>query len=91
MTDKKDDRPNKRGFGSMDPEKQRKIASVGGKVSGGNFKNNPERAADVGRKGGLVSSGNFKHDPTRAAEAGRKGGIASHRKAGEAKSEGDAD
>ena len=31
-----------------------KIGSKGGKVSGGNFKNNPERARNAGRKGGLT-------------------------------------
>lgn len=43
---------SKRGFASMDSEKQRQIASKGGKASGGNFKNNPERAREAGRKGG---------------------------------------
>lgn len=41
----------------MDPERQRQIASLGGKSQGqrnnpGNFANNPERAAAAGRKGG---------------------------------------
>lgn len=40
------------GFASMDSEKQRKIASKGGKASGGNFKNDPKRASEAGRKGG---------------------------------------
>lgn len=43
---------SKRGFASMDEDKQRAIASKGGKASGGNFKNNPERAREAGRKGG---------------------------------------
>ncbi|OZA13938.1 MAG: stress-induced protein, partial [Rhodobacterales bacterium 17-64-5] len=38
-----------RGFASMDDERQREIASEGGKASGGNFKNDPERAAEAGR------------------------------------------
>ncbi len=70
---------NGRGFAAMDAERQREIARMGGKASGGNFKNNPERAAAAGRAGGKVSGGNFANDPTRAAEAGRKGGEASHR------------
>lgn len=43
---------SKRGFASMSPDKQREIASKGGKASGGNFKNNPERAREAGKKGG---------------------------------------
>jgi uncharacterized protein len=43
---------SKRGFAAMDEEKQRKIASKGGKASGGNFKNNPQRASEAGKKGG---------------------------------------
>src|SRR6478735_4541802 len=66
-----------RGFASMDPEKQRAIASKGGQASGGNFANDPARAAEAGRKGGQQSGGNFANDPSRAAEAGRKGGQAS--------------
>jgi general stress protein YciG len=46
-----------RGFASMDPEKQRNIASKGGQASGGNFKNDPRRAAEAGRKGGENSHG----------------------------------
>lgn len=64
----------RRGFASMDEDKQREIAAKGGHASSGNFKNDPERAAEAGRKGGHESGGNFKNDPGRAAEAGRKGG-----------------
>ena len=45
-----------RGFASKDADKQRAIASKGGKASGGNFKNNPNRASEAGRKGGKKSS-----------------------------------
>lgn len=46
-----------RGFAGMDSEKQREIASKGGRSQGkennpGNFANDPERAAEAGRKGG---------------------------------------
>jgi len=41
-----------RGFAAMDDDKQREIASKGGKASGGNFKNDPEKASEAGRKGG---------------------------------------
>lgn len=43
---------SRRGFASMDQQKQREIASKGGKASGGNFKNDPARAREAGRKGG---------------------------------------
>ncbi len=47
----------RRGFAAMDEEKQREIASKGGKSQGkennpGNFANNPEKAREAGRKGG---------------------------------------
>lgn len=41
-----------RGFASMNPERQRQIASMGGHASGGNFARNPSRAVIAGRKGG---------------------------------------
>lgn len=43
---------SKRGFASMDPQKQRDIASKGGQASGGNFKNDPQKASEAGKKGG---------------------------------------
>jgi hypothetical protein len=46
-----------RGFGAMDKNKQRQIASEGGKASSGNFANNRQRAAEAGRQGGKASSG----------------------------------
>ena len=49
-----------RGFASMDDDKQREIASKGGKESGGNFKKDPERASEAGRKGGEHSRGGHK-------------------------------
>ena len=36
----------------MDPQRQREIASKGGKASGGNFAHDRERAAAAGREGG---------------------------------------
>jgi general stress protein YciG len=68
---------SKRGFASMDDEKQREIASKGGQSVPGekrSFSQDPELASEAGRKGGHESGGNFKNDPERAAEAGRKGG-----------------
>ncbi len=46
---------SRRGFAAMDPNKQKEIASKGGKASGGNFANNRERAAAAGREGGRAS------------------------------------
>lgn len=40
---------HKRGFASMDRDKQRKIASKGGRASGGNFKNDREKASRAGK------------------------------------------
>jgi general stress protein YciG len=51
---------SKRGFASMDENKQKEIASKGGKESGGNFKNDPERASEAGKKGGEASGGGRK-------------------------------
>ncbi|HSX35735.1 MAG TPA: KGG domain-containing protein [Patescibacteria group bacterium] len=41
---------SKRGFASMDPDKQRAIASMGGSASGGNFKRDRKKAAAAGRR-----------------------------------------
>jgi general stress protein YciG len=57
-----------RGFAAMDAEKQRRIASQGGKASGGNFANDRERAAEAGRKGAAAQP----------VEAKREGGLHSH-------------
>lgn len=51
-----------RGFASMDENKQREIASKGGKSQGkennpGNFANDREKASAAGRKGGQSSGG----------------------------------
>jgi len=46
------DNTRNRGFASMDKQKQKEIASKGGKASGGNFKNDRQRASEAGKKGG---------------------------------------
>ena len=46
-----DKKKETRGFASMDKERQKEIASKGGKASGGIFKNNSARAKEAGRKG----------------------------------------
>ncbi len=75
---------SKRGFASMDPEKQRAIARKGGQSvpdDKRSFSQNHELAARAGRKGGQSvdpSKRSFAMNHTLASEAGRKGGQASH-------------
>ena len=57
-----------RGFASMSEDKQRKIASEGGKASGENFANNRRKASEAGKKGA----------ENQPIEAKRKGGEHSH-------------
>lgn len=50
-----------RGFANMDEQKQKSIASKGGKAQGaqnnpGNFANDRQKAKEAGRKGGQKSS-----------------------------------
>jgi general stress protein YciG len=59
---------NNQGFASMDADKQRKIASEGGKASSGNFANDKQKASEAGKKGAAAQ-------PT---EAKAKGGHNSH-------------
>lgn len=62
-----------RGFASMDPEKQREIASEGGKAAhekGTAHEFTSEEAREAGRKGGETVSQNREH----MAEIGSKGG-----------------
>jgi len=65
-----------RGFASMDPEKQREIASEGGKAAheqGTAHEFDSEEAREAGRKGGEAVSRDREH----MASIGRKGGQAS--------------
>jgi len=65
-----------RGFASMDPERQREIASEGGKAAhekGTAHEFDSEEARAAGRKGGEAISQNREH----MAEIGRKGGQSS--------------
>lgn len=59
MSDNKasEDAAPRRGFAAMDRDRQREIARMGGKASGGNFRNDPARASQAGRKGGENSHG----------------------------------
>ena len=65
-----------RGFAAMSPEKQKKIASAGGRAAhlkGTAHEFTKEEAAIAGSKGGKIISADRKH----MAEIGRKGGAAS--------------
>lgn len=73
-------RTSNRGFASMDAERQKQIASMGGKAvpdSKRSFSQNRQLAAQAGRKGGQSVPGekrSFSQNRQLAAEAGRKGG-----------------
>lgn len=71
---------SRHGFAAMDPEKQRALASKGGKAAhaeGTAHEFDAEEARRAGRKGGEVVSRDLAH----MAEIGRKGGHARHRTA----------
>lgn len=78
---------SKRGFASMDPDKQREIARRGGRAAhekGSAHEFSPDEARDAGRKGGERVSA----DRTRMAEIGRRGGlISAARRAAKGKSQ----
>jgi len=64
---------SRRGFASMNREKQREIASKGGKAAhakGTAHEFTPDEARQAGRKGGLAVSQNREH----MANIGRQGG-----------------
>lgn len=68
-------RTSRRGFASMDPTEQRRIASEGGKAShasGQGHKWTPEEARAAGRKGGLTS----RRGPSLSASSAKAGKIA---------------
>ncbi|MBV8055118.1 MAG: stress-induced protein [Deltaproteobacteria bacterium] len=70
-----------RGFGSMDDDKQRGIASQGGRAAhekGSAHEFDSEEAREAGRKGGESVSSDREH----MSEIGRKGGQHSHEKQG---------
>jgi general stress protein YciG len=74
-----------RGFAGMDAEKQRQIASKGGKAAhakGTAHKFTPAEAREAGRKGGQAAHQKgtaHEFTPEEAREAGRKGGLRAHR------------
>jgi uncharacterized protein len=66
---------SRRGFASMDREKQRMIASKGGKAAhakGTAHEFTPEEAREAGRKGGMVVSQNREHMAAIGREGGKK-------------------
>lgn len=66
---------SRRGFASMDPEKQREIASKGGRAAhakGTAHEFTPDEAREAGRKGGMVVSQNREHMAAIGREGGRK-------------------
>ncbi len=68
---------SERGFAAMDEEKQREIASKGGKAAhekGTAHEWDSEETREAGRKGGEAVSQDREH----MSEIGRKGGQASH-------------
>ena len=73
-----------RGFAAMDREKQRAIASKGGKAAhlkGTAHEFTPEEARAAGRKGGQAAHAKgtaHQFTPDEARAAGRKGGQSSH-------------
>src|SRR5688500_5116155 len=77
---------SKRGFASMDEDKQREIASKGGKAAhekGTAHEFTSEEAREAGREGGRVAhERGTAHEFTseEAREAGREGGKAAHEK-----------
>lgn len=71
---------SKRGFASMDPEKQKMLAARGGRAAhlkGTAHKFTSDEARAAGRKGGLSVSADTEH----MAEIGKKGGKAKSAKA----------
>ena len=77
MTTREQSQPRARGFASMDENKQREIASRGGRTAhaqGTAHKFSPEEAREAGRKGGKAVSGDRSH----MARIGRRGGQARH-------------
>ncbi len=73
-----------RGFAAMDQDKQREIASKGGKAAhekGTAHEFSSQQAAEAGSKGGKAAHAKgtaHEFSSQEAAAAGRKGGLSSH-------------
>ncbi len=82
-------RISNRGFAAMDPEKQKEIASEGGRAAhrqGVAHEWSSDEAREAGRKGGQIVSRNREH----MSEIGRRGGQSSGNRRGQ-KNEGSAE
>jgi len=82
-------RNSNRGFAAMDPEKQKEIASEGGRAAhrqGVAHEWSSDEAREAGRKGGQIVSRNREH----MSEIGRRGGQSSGNRRGQ-KNEGSAE
>lgn len=74
--DRNEQSTSHRGFAAMDPEKQREIASEGGRAAhkqGVAHEWSSEEAREAGKKGGQIVSRNREH----MSEIGRRGGQSS--------------
>lgn len=74
-----------RGFASMDDDKQREIASKGGKAaheSGNAYEFNSQEAREAGRKGGEAVSEDREHMAEIGAKGGESRGGSSHASSG---------
>jgi general stress protein YciG len=83
-------RDSKKGFAAMPPEKQKAIASKGGKAAheqGKAYEFTPEKAREAGSKGGQAVA----KDGAHMARIGRLGGLARGRKSAEAQKESQAE
>ena len=82
MSDDTDRLTPKRGFAAISIERQREIASMGGKAVADDkrtFSKDPTFAAEAGKMGGKAvpnEKRSFVRNPELAREAGRKGGLA---------------
>lgn len=80
-----DQKKTKRGFASIDPERLRQIARLGGlsvPSEKRSFSQNPELAAKAGKKGGKAvkaADRSFSRDHALASKAGTKGAQVSHK------------
>ena len=64
----------------MDPEKQREIASKGGKAAHANGGNGHEFTPDEAREAGTKGGAKVSQDRAHMAEIGRRGGLARQKK-----------
>lgn len=71
-------RSGKQGFASMDEQKQREIASAGGRASGGGNRGNQQSGNQGGGNSQSGGRGFASMDPQRQREIASEGGRAAH-------------